>query len=678
MKFATNQFKIEIKDMEKYYDIIALKKKSDFVYDNEYGQFIKRANTLSKEHENKLLALIIRNHMLYLLFNKGDVEVGDLEKYILDYEVEYFPNMLKMYKLELLINSLNKYKYPSQSNIIGKIYRLSRSSIYIEFNFQNDLLIEKVSTFTRLNNNKNLEYYRKKNFTLYKKVGDTIIYEPYNINDNKDIFINKNLKKDNKKNTVPFFSIKNFSSFQRSKVGILTYLLLDIEKYLSHCLTIKPVYCDYKEVNWKKTKTMHEKLISTLNQIQFNIVDTTNTANISLNLKELLLHAFNSLNINEKNIFISNNININAVNINIVHPAKYYTENELKDEYLNSTKFAVQNIYAENVIKEWTSKQADILEDNKYYSNIANKLLVEGLMKYEIIKHISLLECCYKLTIPNWQFVYKYSVYNSKRINTTFYFKLNIYKGKIDIKEISYSECQFAFKNSSNDYAILNEKGEVMKIYETKETPIPNFEFVYNRFIECENIIFIDKGELLKYIDSFEYEHLTLLSEKQINSFTTKSSLFKQNIKKLPDKRLSREKIVRNIPKDANGYKYFGNFIEYFYGKTGIRLAPLLKKSKDVKSYIAGMYKINYISYNNENGVPMIKYVVGKINQSNFNVSFATGMLFKIVENCDEETFKIYAKMLAVDFIRINQYTVLPYPFKYLREYAAIYIREKE
>lgn len=254
MKFATNQFKTEIKDMEKYYDIFALKKKSNFVYDNEYGQFIKRANTLSKEHENKLLALIIRNHMLYLLFNKGDVEVGDLEKYILDYEVEYFPNMLKMHKLELLINSLNKYKYPSQSNIIGKIYRLSRSSIYIEFNFQNDLLIEKVSTFTRLNNNKNLEYYRKKNFTLYKKVGDTIIYEPYNINDNKDIFINKNLKKDNKKNTVPFFSIKSFSSFQRSKIGILTYLLLDIEKYLSHCLTIEPVYCEYKEVNWKKQK----------------------------------------------------------------------------------------------------------------------------------------------------------------------------------------------------------------------------------------------------------------------------------------------------------------------------------------------------------------------------------------------------------------------------------------
>lgn len=676
MKFATNQFRTEIKDIERYYDIFALKKKSDFVYNNEYGQFIRRANTLSKEHENKLLALIIRNHMLYLLFNKGDVKIEDLEKYILDYDIEYLPNMLKIHKLELLINSLNKYKYPSQSNIIGKVYRLSRSSVYIEFNFQNDLLVEKVSTFTRLKNTKNIEYYRKKNRTLYKKVGDIIIYDPYDTNDNKDIYINKNLKKDSKKNTVPFFSIKSFSSFQRSKVGVLTYLLHDIEKYLSHCLSIEPVYCEYKEVNWKKTKTMHEKLISTLEKIKINIVDTTNTVDIPSILKELLLHSFNSLNIHEKNIIISNSINIDAININIVHPAKYYTENEMEDKYLNSTKFAVQNIYVENVTKEWASKQADILKGNKYYSNIANKLLVEGLMKYEIVQHISLLECCYELTIPKWQFIYKHSIYNNK-VNTCYYFKLSINEGKMDIREISYSECQFAFKDSSNNYAILNEKGEVMKIYETNEMPIPDYEFVYNRLLECENITFIDKEDLLKCIDSFEYEQLTLISEKQISTFKTKSFLFKNNIKKLPDKRLSREKIVRNIPKDATGYKYFGNFIEYFHNKTGIRLAPLLKKSKDVKSYIAGMYKINYMSYN-KNGIPMIKYVVGKINQSNFNVSFATGMLFKIVENCTEDTFKKYAKMLAVDFIRINQYTVIPYPFKYLREYASIHTREKE
>lgn len=677
MRFATNKFKSELKDVEKYYDIFGLKKKfSNCKIENEYGKFIKRANTLSKEHEKKLLSLVIRNHTLYLLFKKGEVSKESLENYILDYDIEYFPNMFYTHKLELIINSLNKYKYPNKPNIIGKVYRLSKSSIYLEFDFYDNLIIEKVSTFTKIRNKKDIEYYRKQNRTLYKIIGDAVIYDPYNIDEYKNIYINKKIyKNSNKKNNVPFFSIKSFESFQSSKIGVLTDLLLDIKKYLSHCLTITPIFNEYNEINWVKTKNMHAELIRTLNQISFNIIDTTNTKNISQNLKQLLIHAFKKNNISENNINISNIINENAINLNIVHPADYYTENNIKDAYIYSMQLAIQNIYVENIEKEWKNKQVSISQDKLYYSNIANKLLIEGLMKYEIVNHVSLLEKCYGISIPKWKFLYRYSYSKNKKEKVQKYFQLQIREGNLDIQELSILNTEILFSDSSYDYAIIDEKGNLMEIHETKEIPIPDYQFIHKRFQECENIDFIDKRQLLQYINLFEKEQSHNISETQIDSFMEKSLLFKNSIKKLREKKLSGETVLKCIPKDKKGYKYFGEFIEYFYKKKGIRLAPLLKKSKDVKLYIAGMYKINYQSFYDSNGIPMIRYVVGKIKDSEFNQSLATGMLFRIIKNCDEANFKKYATMLAVDFIRINQYTVIPYPFKYLREYAFNYIR---
>lgn len=679
MRFATNRFKTELKDIERYYDIFALKKSVHSKIENEYGNYIKRANTLSKEHEQKLLSLVIRNHMLYLLFKKDEVSKESLEDYILDYEIEYFPNMLYTHKLELIINSLNKYKYPNKPNIIGKVYRLSRSSIYLEYDFYNNLMLAKVSTFTKLRNKKDIEYYRNLNRTLYKIIGDTVIYEPYNIDEYKDIYINKKIYKNqsNKKNTVPFFSIKSFESFQSSKIGVLTDLLLDIEKYLSHCLTITPIFSEYNEINWKKTKAMHIELIHTLNQISFNIIDTTNSKNTSQELKSLLVHAFRENNINENNINISYMIDKNAINLNIVHPADYYKENNIKDTYIYSTQFAIQNIYIENIKKEWENKKVSISQDKVCYSNIANKLLIEGLMKYEIINHVSMLERCYGISIPNWKFLYRYSYNKNKKEKIYKYFQLQIEDGNLDIQELPAIKYEILFKNSSYNYAIIDEKGNLMEIYETKESPIPDYKFIYKRFQECESIDFIDKVELLHHIDLFEKEQSQNISEKQINSFMEKSFLFKITIKNLQEKRPSRETVLKCIPKDINGYKYFGKFIEYYYKKTGIRLAPLLKKAEDVKVYIAGMYKINYQSFYDNSGIPTIRYVVGKTRDSEFNQTLATGMLFRVIKNCDEENFKRYATMLAVDFIRLNQYTVIPYPFKYLREYAYNYMKSK-
>lgn len=681
MKFATNKFKSELKDVEKYYDIFGLKKKfSNCKTENEYGKFIKRANTLSKEHEEKLLSLVIRNNTLYLLFKKDEVSKKSLEEYILDYEIEHFPNMKYTHKLELIINSLNKYKYPNKSNIIGKVYRLSRSSIYLEFNFYNNLIIEKVSTFTKIRNKKDVEYYRKHNRTLYKIVGDTIVYEPYNVDEYKNIYLDKKIYggSSKQKNNVPFFSIRSFENFQSSKIGVLTDLLLDIKEYLSHCLTITPIFKEYNEINWIKTKSMHENLICTLNQISFNIIDTTNTKDISQNLKQLLVHAFKKNNINGNNIIISNTINKNAINLNIIYSIDYYTENNINDAYIYSMKVAVQNIYVESIEKEWKNKKESISQDKLYYSNIANKLLIEGLMKYEIVNHISLLEKCYNISIPNWKFLYRYSYNKNKKEKIQKYFQLQIKEGSLDIQELSISNSEIFFRDSSYNYAIINEKGNLMEIYDTKESPIPDYQFIYKRFQDCENVDFIDKSELLQYIDLFEKEQIHNILETQIDSFMEKSLLFKNSIKNLQEKRPSRDTVLKCIPKDKKGYKYFGEFIEYFYKKKGIRLSPLLKKSKDVKSYIAGMYKINYQSFYNSDGTPMIKYVVGKIKDSKFNQSIATSMLFKVIKNCDEENFKKYATMLAVDFIRINQYTVIPYPFKYLREYACSYMRSKE
>jgi len=41
-----------------------------------------------------------------------------------------------------------------------------------------------------------------------------------------------------------------------------------------------------------------------------------------------------------------------------------------------------------------------------------------------------------------------------------------------------------------------------------------------------------------------------------------------------------------------------------------------------------------------------------------------------VVTDADEIAFEDQFPLMAVDFVRNGQYTVVPFPFKYLREYA--------
>lgn len=679
MKFATNHFQIGIinkDDFDRIYDVFELKAKKQMnnsEQENKY--YIERANTLSKEHERLLLSLIIRNHALYLLFSKYTVSYEEIiSQYGDEYNIRYQPFLYKNILIDLLINSLNKYKYPNERNIVGSIYRISKLPVCVEFKVFNDIITLPVKSFTKIKANKTSD--NNKDDTYFRSLGDTFIYGKKNEPYNNELYTKRKIYKENKKNRIAFFSVKNSKNFNESKIGILNKIFLEIEMYLSHCLKISKISLEYKEINWKKTKKMNDNLIAVLNSQKYNIINTTEEMTASENLATLLVHAFRKNNIDSSNIMISDKIEPNMINFHIVHSSEYYENNKMHDGYKVDSRIAIQNVIVDSINEE-TKKKDKIISDGKlFYSNIGNRLLIEGLMKYELVSGISRLSDCYDIKLPEWIFLFKCKV--TKESKKIYYFELRFLKNSLHVRNVEGDMYAKIFNVKDCNYAIVLENGNVMKIIETNEFPIPDFEFVYNRFLECEKEYFCKKKDLINIIDQFDIENKSKLKEFDYEKFAIKSNKFRNEILELRSYDLCREEIVKHIPKEKKGFQYYGAFIEYFYYKNGIRLAPLLKKSIDVKSYIAGMYKINYRLEYTKDKKPYIKYVVGKQKDTDFSGSLATAMPFKIVDNCNEDTFRQYATMLAVDFIRINQYTVIPYPFKYLKEYVKVFMKEKQ
>ena len=70
-------------------------------------------------------------------------------------------------------------------------------------------------------------------------------------------------------------------------------------------------------------------------------------------------------------------------------------------------------------------------------------------------------------------------------------------------------------------------------------------------------------------------------------------------------------------------------------------------------------------------GITSFNYYVGPA-KSNLKLSIHNASIVRQVQAEEEVEFQELLPLMAVDFVRIGFYTVLPFPFKYLREYCLI------
>ena len=106
--------------------------------------------------------------------------------------------------------------------------------------------------------------------------------------------------------------------------------------------------------------------------------------------------------------------------------------------------------------------------------------------------------------------------------------------------------------------------------------------------------------------------------------------------------------------------------VRYVFENTGIMLYAYLRGEEERREYLSGNIDINYFDYDDTHA----KYSVGEIgNGMKYTIERASVVREIQAVEGSKLIFKKVLPLMGVEFVRYGMLTVVPFPFKYLREY---------
>lgn len=478
---------------------------------------------------------------------------------------------------------------------------------------------------------------------------------------------------------VDNFDMTDYEHFCKSKMGIMERFLKDVKNNLSKYMSIEFMERkDAKEYNIsnleKKGITEHE-YGEMLNKKGVVIVDEIGTEKskemVNLLSMELLTYYGVEVSIGA--------LTPGVYNIRIIHNEEYYIENELPDPHNNIKGYIVQHM----------TEEAEHFTESSGSSPAVRKIVQELIIKGDVKeKSISIYDWKRLDSGKNWTFVQRKrrkteSGENVKHINFANreakcyfdYYRLQIdCNGKLtfdsfcdadhDISEEWEKICcaydlmegkQFRIKNKV-DGLLYSDIDNIHAIVETREKTLPNITAIMNMLQETDEKQKIQKNILLQAINEFELEYPDYF----------------ENVKKWKTILLDKEEIItkKEVKKvlnmRTNAASMFNRFLHekfdiWIYGEWR-------KEEFDAIYQIGNLLNIKY-EYNDndyDDGHTFVYYVGAKSKR----ISYPNACCIrKVVSLGDKLEYEEMLPLMAVEFVRNNQYTVLPFPYKYLREY---------
>lgn len=617
MFINTNKIKFNIKDFELKYDVFKITVRND----SEIKYLPKRSKIIPRELSAELLSVYnYSGKCMYLLFHKDEIDLQQFHDLPKELEICKDNKIYQDVKLNLLLNSLTKYKNDAIFNISGHFLQWVKNTknkrVYLEYRFYQGILQQSVVTYTQVDEVQYQVYYAK---------GNDLCEDPLDAYD--ALYIKKGDR--NHKNRIRFINVENIGKYQNTKVYLFSQVIKLIETYLNDILVIDSLKEEYNVIRWEKPKGIHKNMLALLSHIGFHIVNLCEDKQCTDQLIYLMMHAFDKKNINENDISVGQGLDKNKINIRIIHNSDYYKNNKLQDDHIASINFAIQHI----TLEELTLEYNDFTIKNKKRSNIGQKILFEGLIKYEIIHktfHLATIENAF--IQEEWKYYMKE--------NDQFYL-LQFKDHSPEYQRINAHEIpdELSKNNRKDFYAIETSDHTFLKIEENlKYHPLPDFKIIENRLYECSQFDFIDKSELIRMIESFEKNNRDCYEGELLNIFTNKIKDLLNNLKQLPEKEIDRDQIKKIFPSDRKKPYIKRKVYQFIYEQTGKRVDAELEKPDVVVTYMGGHIYINYKQeYKN------MYYTVGKISEKDFRNNMSTTNQIKKLVNCSRQILKFIA-----------------------------------
>ena len=466
-----------------------------------------------------------------------------------------------------------------------------------------------------------------------------------------------------------FLDFSNNDNFLKSKTGVIATFFMDVKENLNNYIELFQIPITKYNGDDEPNEGYENKNYGPLLCKRGAFVNDTVKSPESNRMKKLI----EDFLVNEYGLSVSD-VNQNS--------GKYIIEIVLNTEDSNYSNVELtQHLTVENSAEKIDSKTIkDVMH------NIVQELLIKGDLHD---KKVSLVEW---REPKEWTFVRcGTGRWNSqKKCNEYIYYRMKISKeGFISIDKLTPSEfpigdwevVDMIFRKYNNgrkispvECIVYDSLENINVIYQTKQYTLPNVERLSEkiRLADYKNVI--NKDLLRNYIE--EYQNVNQLTQVQEDAF----SIIKRNIETCLDANISFGKI-REISKDGEKTgsikpKTINDFIQWLYDKTSalenpILLHPQLKSGTNLFRNFSSFLGVKSTQLDGN-----YKYFVGlKKEALKTSLPYSCRIRDVIPWNKDGENpdgkilFDELAHMLKVEFVRNGQYTVVPFPIKYLNEH---------
>lgn len=486
-------------------------------------------------------------------------------------------------------------------------------------------------------------------------------------------------------NTVKFLDFHSYDSFRKCKLGIMEQFLQDVHSYLGKYITLKPmmregdtVYEDFKN---EKESLAGERYGEILDELGVNIVDTCHTEESSLIVRRLVSELEKYYGITPK----IGNLQANMYNIRIIHSSEYYQEHNEPDPHANDLSgYIVQHLTQE--------AQCELLEEiGVKQSPVVKKILTELIIKGDVwSRQIRIYNWKNLCADKTWTFVQRRKLkkpeggfawidnsaghktgdryqYSTVEISPDGQMEFHNFD---DLKPSSNEweeRIRFTFDNYADTQRRVGKEVEglvfsnienIQVIIRTKEKTMPNTSAIWNALKETDKKDAIIRDVILEALHEYRtiQEDATVYVDGLIAELSNRpATITKGELRKLM----------------KVGSKAGKNFNRFLHQEYGIWVSPEMKDSKFADDYcLENMLDIKYRIDSDTDGTGEVSfnYYVGR-RRKDLNLSIHNACIIRQVLAEEELEFEELLPLMAVDFVRIGDYTVLPFPFKYLREW---------
>lgn len=618
----------------------------------------------------------------YILYHRSDAEKASLKQTLESYEADVCVREITSQELEkkcncrlaqLLFNAIPSLSSGSTMyhNITGKLYYMDSKWIYrrkeelvgfwtLQISISWDLCIKlEVRTFSKVHNQRD------------------VLGKPQHLFDGASFSLRRVLKEDpdaaanhfviaamfpNRKNTVPFLEFGSLSEYYSCKVGVLHRFLKDVQNILSPYITLETVSLD--ETTHIGNKRLDSKMMNIrqcLKEIPVYVEDTVqneqSTALESMLWQELKQYSDISLT--------KGSPTKGSVLIRIIHNKEYYTNSTERDNYADAPKDCiVQHITVEDFQLNGTNQRnAKEKEDPNL-----RKVLQELAIKIDIAKEQMSFYDWKSLGFPPALTFVTASKngdglvhYRRLRVSTEGKLCFDTWEQSFFYANDEQEKIAAAFETRNGKFdskvkgLIYEEADNIQIIRDTDRYTLPNMEVLEQKLSATRDDEMIPLFSVIKVL------------QENLSSFTGKKRIQCAEILDTlshHSHQVSRKELRTILNLKSTLGRELNQLI---YDETGTLIASRIKERTNRESILGGTLDIRHFHVGSAQ-----YYYSGYFGQSlKWSLPHAC-RIRKITSTGAMLNFEKYLPLLEVDFVRTNAWTVIPFPFKYLREWTAL------